>query len=103
MFLGTFMPPIPSMLITTPLLSPIVQKMGFDPVHFGVVVVYALNLGMLTPPVAAVLFVGCAIGNVSIKEVVRPLIPQLGAMLIVCFLIAYFPELILFIPKQLMR
>jgi C4-dicarboxylate transporter DctM subunit len=103
LFLGTFMPPIPAMMITTPLLAPVVKNLGYDPVHFGVVVVYALNIGMLTPPVAAVLFVGCAIGRISIKEVIPPLIPLLASMVVVCLLIAFVPELVLIVPKYFMR
>ncbi len=103
LFLGTFMAPIPAMMITTPLLAPIVKTMGFDPVHFGVVVVYALNIGMLTPPVAAVLFVGCSIGKISVGEVIKPLIPLLISMVIVCLLIAFVPELVLAVPKYFMR
>ena len=85
----------------TPILFPVAMKMGIDPVHFGVVVVANLGVGLVTPPVGACLFVASAIGKTSVDKVIRPLMPFLIMMTVALFLITYWPDMTLFIPRYL--
>lgn len=96
---GTFMDMTPAVLIFTPIFLPIVTALGMDPVHFGIIMVLNLCLGLCTPPVGSVLFVGVGIAKTSIQKVIKPLIPMFAAMLIALFLITYFPQLTLWLPS----
>jgi tripartite ATP-independent transporter DctM subunit len=96
--LGTFMDMAPLLLITTPILLPVMVLVGVDPVHFGIVMMLNLSIGLITPPVGTVLFVGCAIGKVSIERATRHLWPFWLAMLIVLLLVTYVPALALWVP-----
>jgi len=99
LLLGTFMDMAPLILICTPILLPVVKVLGVDPVHFGVIMMLNLGIGLVTPPVGTVLFVGCAIGKVSIERAARHLWPFWLAMLVVLFLVTYIPALSLWIPS----
>lgn len=96
---GTFMDMTPAVLIFTPIFLPIVTALGMDPVHFGIIMVLNLCLGLCTPPVGSVLFVGVGIAKTSIQKVIKPLLPMFAAMLIALFLITYFPQLTLWLPS----
>lgn len=98
LFVGVFMDMTPAVLIFTPIFLPIVTNMGLDPVHFGIIMVLNLSVGLCTPPVGTVLFVGCSIAKVSIGSVIKPLIPLYLAMIVVLLLVTYLPVLSLWIP-----
>jgi tripartite ATP-independent transporter DctM subunit len=98
--LGTLMDMAPLILIATPILLPVVVKFGVDPVHFGIVMLVNLGMGLVTPPVGAVLFVGCAVGRVTIEAVTRAIWPFYIAMLAVLGLVTYIPALSLWIPSM---
>jgi tripartite ATP-independent transporter DctM subunit len=97
--LGTFMDMAPLILICTPILLPVVKAIGVDPVHFGIVMMLNLGIGLVTPPVGTVLFVGCAIGKISIERASRFLWPFWLAMIAVLLLITFVPALSLWIPS----
>ena len=99
LFVGIFMDMTPAVLIFTPIFLPIVTKLGMDPIHFGVVMVLNLCIGLCTPPVGSVLFVGVGVANTTIEKVVKPLIPLFLAMILALFLVTYFPELSLWLPR----
>ena len=98
LFVGIFMDMTPAVLIFTPIFLPIVTKLGMDPVHFGIVMVMNLCIGLCTPPVGSVLFVGIGIANVTLEKVIKPLIPLFIAMILVLLAVTYIPELSLFLP-----
>jgi tripartite ATP-independent transporter DctM subunit len=90
---GTFMDMTPAVLIFTPILMPVMAEMGISPVHFGIMMILNLSIGLCTPPVGSVLFVGCSIGKTTIGEVVKPLLPLYAAMFICLLLVTFFPML----------
>lgn len=96
---GTFMDMTPAILIFTPIFLPAVVLLGMDPIHFGIVMVLNLSIGLCTPPVGTVLFAGAGVANISIVDMVRPLIPFYIAMLISLILLIIFPEIALFLPR----
>jgi TRAP-type C4-dicarboxylate transport system permease large subunit len=89
----------PAVLIFTPIFLPIVIEMGMDPVHFGIVMVLNLCVGLCTPPVGSVLFVGCGIAGVPITQVIRPLLPFFAAMIIALLIVTFVPDLSLWLPR----
>jgi tripartite ATP-independent transporter DctM subunit len=97
--LGTFMDMAPMLLICTPILLPVVKSFGIDPVHFGMVMILNLGIGLLTPPVGPTLFVGCAIGKVTMEDVTRTMWPFYVPMLAVLLLVTYVPALSLWLPS----
>ncbi|MGB2128156.1 MAG: TRAP transporter large permease [Flavicella sp.] len=99
LFVGIFMDMTPAVLIFTPIFLPIITKLGMDPIQFGIVMVLNLCIGLCTPPVGSVLFVGVGIAKTSIEKVIKPLIPLFAAMIVALFLITYFSELSLFLPR----
>ncbi len=99
LFVGIFMDMTPAVLIFTPIFLPIVRELGMDPTHFGIVMVLNLCIGLCTPPVGSVLFVGVGIAQTSIEKVVRPLLPFFAAMILALFLITYLPFLTLWLPR----
>lgn len=100
LFVGIFMDMTPAVLIFTPIFLPVVTALGLDPVHFGIIMVLNLCIGLCTPPVGSVLFVGVGIAKTSIEKVVKPLLPLFIAMIVALFLVTYFPELSLWLPRQ---
>ncbi|WNJ20994.1 TRAP transporter large permease [Pontibacter sp. G13] len=96
---GVFMDMTPAVLIFTPIFLPVVTALGMDPVHFGIVMVMNLCIGLCTPPVGSVLFVGAAVANLRISQVVRPLIPLFIVMLIALVATTYVPQLSLWLPS----
>jgi tripartite ATP-independent transporter DctM subunit len=101
LLLGTFMDMAPMILICTPIMLPVMKAMGVDPVHFGMIMLLNLGIGLITPPVGPTLFVGCAIGKVTMEEVSRELWPFYGAMCAALLIVTYFPGLSLWLPHVL--
>ncbi len=98
LFVGVFMDMTPAVLIFTPIFLPVVERLGMDPVHFGIVMVMNLCIGLCTPPVGSVLFIGCGVAGISIQKVLKPLIPMFVALLVVLMLVTYIPALSLWLP-----
>ncbi|WP_128255581.1 TRAP transporter large permease [Falsirhodobacter deserti] len=96
--LGTFMDMSPLIVITTPIFLPVAQAFGVDPVHFGVILILNLGIGLCTPPVGSVLFVGCAVGRIGIGEAMRSIWPFYGAACMTLVLVTYIPALSLWLP-----
>ncbi|ECX0404042.1 TRAP transporter large permease [Salmonella enterica subsp. enterica serovar Typhimurium] len=101
LIIGAFMDIGPAILIFTPILLPIMAKLGVDPVHFGIIMIYNLAIGTITPPVGSGLYVGVSVGKVKVEEVIKPLLPFYGAIIGVLLLITYIPEITLFLPRLL--
>jgi tripartite ATP-independent transporter DctM subunit len=99
--LGCLLDMAPSILIVTPILLPVVMKFGVDPVHFGMIMLLNLGIGLCHPPVGAILFVGCAVGRVTIEQVVREIWPFYGVMFFVLMLVTYIPAVSLWLPRML--
>jgi tripartite ATP-independent transporter DctM subunit len=97
--LGTFMDMAPMLLICTPILLPVMKTFGVDPVHFGMIMIINLGIGLITPPVGPTLFVGCAIGKVTMEEVSKELWPFYGAMCLALMIVTYVPALSLWLPR----
>jgi tripartite ATP-independent transporter DctM subunit len=96
--LGTFMDMGPTIIIVTPIFLPVAQAYGIDPVHFGVIMILNLGIGLNTPPVGAVQFVACAVGKISVWEAMRSIWPFYGAGILVLGLVTYIPALSLWLP-----
>jgi tripartite ATP-independent transporter DctM subunit len=101
--LGMIMDMAPLILITTPILLPVVANFGMDPHQFGIVMMLNLGMGLVTPPVGSTLFVGCAIGRVRIEDMVRPMIPFYISMFITLLLITYIPAISMWLPNLWMK
>lgn len=99
LFVGVFMDMTPAVLIFTPIFLPIVTNLGMDPVHFGIVMILNLCIGLCTPPVGSVLFVGCSVAELSIQKVIKPLLPLFLIMIVVLIMITFIPSLSLWLPK----
>jgi TRAP-type C4-dicarboxylate transport system permease large subunit len=97
--LGTFLDMAPTLLICTPIFLPIAQKFGMDPTQFGVVILINCALGLNTPPVGTTQAVGCAIGGISVGEVMRSIWPFYGALLACLMLVTYVPAFSLWLPN----
>ncbi len=103
LILGTLMDMAPLILIMTPILMPVVKSIGVDPVHFGMIMMVNLGMGLITPPVGGVLFVGSAVAKLPIERVVKALYPFFGALLIVLAMVTYLPWLSLWLPNLLLK
>ena len=101
--LGTFMDLAPMLLICTPIFLPVIKQFGIDPVHFGIIMILNLGIGLLTPPVGPTMVVGCAIGRVSMEAVSRSILIFYIPMLVVLGLVTYLPELTLWLPRLLLK
>lgn len=99
LILGGPMDMAPMILILTPVLLPVCLSLGIDPIHFGLILIFNAGMGLLTPPVGTVLFIGCAIGGVSIAQGTRAMLPFFYAMLVVLLLITYVPQTVLWLPS----
>ena len=99
LFVGIFMDMTPAVLIFTPIFLPVVTALGMDPVHFGIIMVLNLCIGLCTPPVGSVLFVGVGVAGTTIQKVMKPLLPLFLAMIVALFLVTYFPQLTLWLPS----
>jgi tripartite ATP-independent transporter DctM subunit len=101
LLLGTFMDMSPLIVITTPILLPVVEKIGMDPVHFGIVMMLNLGIGLVTPPVGSVLFVGAAVGGVPVEKTVKTIWPFYGALVVALLFVTYVPALSLWLPGMM--
>jgi tripartite ATP-independent transporter DctM subunit len=99
LLVGTFMDMTPAVLIFTPIFLPVLIKLGMDPTHVGIIMVLNLCIGLCTPPVGSVLFVGCSVAQTRIIEVIRPLLPMYVAMIVALLVVTYVPWLSLFLPR----
>jgi tripartite ATP-independent transporter DctM subunit len=100
LLLGCVMDMAPLILIATPVLLPVVTQLGMDPVQFGIMLMLNLGIGLLTPPVGSALFVGCAIGGITMERATKAMVPFLAGMLVVLLLITYIPDITLFLPNR---
>jgi len=104
LFVGIFMDMTPAVLIFTPIFLPIVTaQLGMDPIHFGIIMVLNLCVGICTPPVGSVLFIGCSVAGLKIEQVIKPLLPMFIIMIVVLMLVTYIPSLSLWLPNLLMK
>ena len=103
LLLGTFMDLAPMLLICTPIFLPVIKQFGIDPVHFGIIMILNLGIGLLTPPVGPTMVVGCAIGRVSMEAVSRSILVFYIPMLIVLALVTYIPALTLWLPSMVLK
>jgi len=101
--LGCLIDMAPSILISTPILLPVMLKFGVDPVHFGMIMLLNLGIGLCHPPVGTTLFVGCAVGKVTMEQVMREIWPFYGVMFAVLMLVTYLPELSLWLPRAVLH
>ncbi|WP_421775282.1 TRAP transporter large permease [Gracilimonas sp.] len=98
LFVGTFMDMTPAVLIFTPIFLPIVMELGIEPVHFGIIMILNLSIGLCTPPVGTILFVGVGVAKTTIVKVIKPLLPLFIAMIVALMVITYFPQISLWLP-----
>ncbi len=102
LIVGMFMETIASIIILTPILLPIVQTLGVDPIHFGVIMTVNLAIGFCTPPLGANLFVATGVADVSLESLVKSILPFLAAMIVMLMMVTYLPSLSLFLPSMLL-
>jgi len=102
LFLGTFMNMVSSILIVTPILLPVVVDLGMDPVHFGVVLILNLGIGLITPPVGTLLFIGSSISKLSVEQLTKSMLPFYTVMIIVLLIVTFIPEFSMIIPDLIM-
>lgn len=101
LFLGCIMDMAPIILIATPILLPIAQAIGINPIQFGIMIILNCGIGLLTPPVGAVLFIGSAVGKVKMEKVVKATLPFYLCMIVVLLLLTFIPEISMFLPNLL--
>ncbi|WGY46870.1 TRAP transporter large permease [Vibrio sp. ABG19] len=101
LFVGTFMDPTPAVLIFTPIFLPICVSLGMDPVQFGILVVFNLSLGTITPPVGPILFTGCKVSGISIDHVIKTLLPFFLVIVFVLGLVTYIPAISMTLPEMM--
>jgi tripartite ATP-independent transporter DctM subunit len=99
LLLGTFMDMAPLIVITTPIFLPVLMPLGIDPVHFGIIMMLNLGIGLVTPPVGSVLFVSSAVGRITVEKAVRTIWPFYGALLVALMLVSFIPALSLALPR----
>ena len=101
LIVGTFMDPTPAVLIFTPIFLPIATSFGMHPIHFGIMMVFNLCIGTITPPVGPILFTGCKVANVKIEEVFKTLLPYFAVTTVILLLVTFIPALSMTIPNML--
>ena len=102
LFVGIFMDMTPAVLIFTPIFLPIVTtQLGLDPIHFGIIMILNLCVGLCTPPVGSLLFIGCSVADIKIGEVIKPLLRLFIAMIVVLLIVTFVPQLSLWLPRAL--
>jgi tripartite ATP-independent transporter DctM subunit len=99
LMVGIFMDMTPAVLIFTPIFLPVAVELGMSPLHFGIMMVLNLCIGLCTPPVGSILFVGCAIAKTSISQIVRPMIPMFVAMFMALMVVTYVPAISEALPR----
>ncbi len=103
LFLGAVLEGVPALIMTVPILLPIATQFGIDPIHFGIILIANMGIGLFLPPVGLGVFIGCSIGRVTVSEVAKPLLPYLGVNFATVLLITYWPWLTMVIPKLLFK
>jgi C4-dicarboxylate transporter DctM subunit len=103
LFVGTFMETTASLIILTPILFPLAVKVGIDPIHFGLVMVLNLVIGLITPPLGVCLFIACSIAKITLEQIAKAILPFLIAAIAILFIVTYIPELSLWIPRMFMK
>ncbi|RDV25448.1 TRAP transporter large permease [Alteromonas aestuariivivens] len=101
LLVGTFMDMTPAVLIFTPIFLPVAEMLGISPLHFGIMMILNLSIGLCTPPVGSVLFVGCSIGKVSISQIMKPILPMYVAMVVALIIVAAVPGVSEYLPRVL--
>ena len=101
LFIGLFLEGIAAMLVLVPILHPIAVSLGIDPVHFGIVVIFNLMIGLITPPLGLCLFVADSIANVGFSKLVKQIMPLFLVELLVLIIITFIPETVTFLPHIL--
>jgi tripartite ATP-independent transporter DctM subunit len=99
--LGTFLEPVPALIIVVPVMGPLIAHLGYDPVHFGIVTIMLLVVGSVTPPVGVLAMVACRIAGIGYGSSLRMLAPYIAAWIAVILLVAYVPELVLWLPRSM--
>ena len=99
LIVGTFLDTTSAIVIFTPLFLPLVQAMGIDLIHFGLVMAVNLTIGMCTPPPGVCLFVTSSIAKISLKDMFKDLLPMLGVLIVVLLIITYIPWTVTFLPN----
>ena len=99
LMLGCVMDPTPAVLIFAPIFLPVALSLGIDIVHFGVIMVFNLSIGTITPPVGPILFTGCKIAGLKIEDVFKPLLPYFLGLIVVLMAVTYLPALSLWLPR----
>jgi C4-dicarboxylate transporter DctM subunit len=103
LFLGSVLEGVPALIMTVPILLPIATQFGIDPVHFGIILIANMGIGLFLPPIGLGVFIGCSIGKVNVSEVAKPLLPYLGVNFATVLFITYWPWLTMVIPKLLFK
>jgi C4-dicarboxylate transporter DctM subunit len=103
LFVGTFMETTASLIILTPILFPLAVNVGIDPIHFGLVMVLNLVIGLITPPLGVCLFIACSIAKITLEEIIKAILPFLIVAIAVLFIVSYFPSLSLWIPRMIIK
>jgi tripartite ATP-independent transporter DctM subunit len=98
---GCFMDMTPAILIFTPIFLPVIQKLGMHPLHFGIILIMNLNIGLCTPPVGTALFLGCGIANTTVTKVMRHILPFFIAMIVTLLVCTYVPAITMWLPMKL--
>jgi tripartite ATP-independent transporter DctM subunit len=96
---GAFMDMTPAVLIFTPIFLPVAVELGVSPLHFGIMMILNLSIGLVSPPVGSVLFVACAVAKVKLEQMIKPLLPMYAAMIVVLMLVTYVPAISEWLPS----
>jgi tripartite ATP-independent transporter DctM subunit len=99
LIVGAFLDITPAILIFTPIFLPVVMELGMSPLHFGIMLVLNLSIGLCTPPVGSVLFVGCAVAGTTIQKLIKPLVMLYAALIVALLLVTYVPFLSEGLPR----
>jgi len=103
LFLGAVLEGVPALIMTVPILLPIATQFGIDPVHFGIILIANMGIGLFLPPIGLGVFIGCSIGKITVSEVAKPLLPYLAVNFLTVLMITYWPWLTMVIPRLLFK
>jgi C4-dicarboxylate transporter DctM subunit len=103
LFLGAVLEGVPALIATVPILLPIATHFGINPIHFGIILIANMGIGLFIPPIGLGVFIGCSIGKITVSEVVKPLVPYLAVNFAMVLLITYWPWLTMAIPSLLFK
>jgi tripartite ATP-independent transporter DctM subunit len=99
LIVGAFMDMTPAVLIFTPIFLPVAVELGMSPLHFGIMMILNLSIGLISPPVGSVLFVACAVAKTKLESLIKPLLPMYASMVVVLLLVTYVPAISEFLPN----